>query len=140
MYRGHGKEEHDATTRDRQGMGCCSRPEGGGSRREVDVAGRGSKGSPGGRNLGSTGTWEQIEYGKGGKPEEGRQTQARASKYFGLPVAGGRGHHPGGRSLRDRASGVGEKRVQIDREEASTGESWGGTIGDRTGGRGKEDP
>ena len=56
-----------------RGLGCWSRPDGGGAGVRVMDSGRGRKGPLDGINMWSTRTWEQVEEGKGGKPEDVRQ-------------------------------------------------------------------
>ena len=73
-HRGQGEEEHDATTRDRQGTGPSNKVGRGGSGHEVDGDDRGSKGPLDRKTMGPTETLAQVEAGKGGnRTVEGSQ-------------------------------------------------------------------
>ena len=87
---------------------------------------RGRMGLLGRRTLGPTGIWAQVEEGKGGKPDGGRQAQilqgtpwAAHSSMVGkrrqAAMDGGRGRRPDGRLLRNRARGGEEEGTKRDR-------------------------
>ena len=85
---------------------------------KVMETGRGRKGTPDGITLGMTGTWAQVEDGKGGQlTGEGRHGSHKkllwvafyclVGKHRRAVAFGGRGRCPVGRSLHELARGGG---------------------------------
>ena len=127
------------------GRGGIGRADGGGRQRE------GGRDPRTGEPLRLTGTWAQVEDGKGGQPDEGRQTQAHARKLLGC-LAGeesadewwrpaGGGGRPGGRSLHARATWGGRSECK-DKENRRQRVKDGGIydIGPGVGRNGMNDP
>ena len=74
MHTGQGEEEHDATTRDRQGTGPSVEDGNGGEPASVRLReeGRRSKVPSDGITLGPIGTWAQVEDRKKGATARGK--------------------------------------------------------------------
>ena len=141
------KEEHDATTPDRQGTGPRSRPAGGKSGR-ADYGGRQEEEGDLGREnpKGRQGPGRRSRTAKGGKPDEGRQSQAHERNSVGRPAweesaderwrpAGGGAVQVDGRSAPGRDGG-GRSGCK-EREKRRRRVKDGGMIGDRSRGREK---
>ena len=79
--------------------------------------GIGRKGPLDGRTPSLTGTWEQVEDGKGGGMDVVRQAQARARNYLGRPAWEG--------SADERWRPAGEGDVHVDGRSATGRNGWG---------------